>query len=471
MKLLRLVSGIMLISLMISIRSDGQSHDPTTLVFPTYLHSYGIRKATKFHLFLLLQNRVQFRDPQSLAAVRLDAWDDLTTKNDDDEVTVYGVNSGQNNIIYNTSMTGLGVYGLNETGPERLSAPHGIAANAKGDVYVADTGNHRVARLYNPGHALKFAKSIGSEGSTPGNFRSPHGLSLDSGGRLYVTDRDNHRIQIFDAQNRFLAQFGFMTDHLCRLISPTGIAVIDSESDWNFHHDNFIVVIDSMSQRLQKLSLDGRMLTQTDGRAFGYPNANLQWPAIDYYGQVYVTDKENNCLHKFDHRLKYLTKYGRRGKGDKEFIEPTGITIFRRFGQVFVAEAGGAQYYWIGVDVYNFDATFESEKKRIQTRFFLTEPAFLTADVYDDQNEFVTRICNKRFLLAGFQYDYWDLRIRESLTDSSNDRLLIQPARYRRLGRAPDGQYTIKCTFEPTYSAFSYFSIEKSATFRIELNK
>ncbi|MDZ7263924.1 MAG: hypothetical protein ONB16_05025, partial [candidate division KSB1 bacterium] len=73
-------------------------YDPTTLVFPSFLHTYGIRKATRLHLALFTQNKVQFDDPQGLAVVRLQAWEDTTTTKDDDEVTVYGVNSGQHCI-------------------------------------------------------------------------------------------------------------------------------------------------------------------------------------------------------------------------------------------------------------------------------------------------------------------------------------------------------------------------------------
>ena len=83
-----------------SFSQNKNKYDPTTLVFPTFLHTYGIRKATRFHLFLFTQNKVKFNDPQGLAVVRLDSWEDTTTTGDDDEVTVYGVNSWQNNIIY-----------------------------------------------------------------------------------------------------------------------------------------------------------------------------------------------------------------------------------------------------------------------------------------------------------------------------------------------------------------------------------
>ncbi|MDZ7377576.1 MAG: hypothetical protein ONB13_13270, partial [candidate division KSB1 bacterium] len=154
--------------------------DPTTLVFPSFLHTYGIRKATRFLLFLFTQNRAKFMDPQGLAVVRLKAWEDTTRTSDDDEVTVYGVNSGQDCIIYNTSMKSIGIYGLDETGERRLHRPRGIAANDLGEVYVADAGHHRVVKFFNPGHELKFDKSVGQLGTGPAYFTEPHDVAVDS---------------------------------------------------------------------------------------------------------------------------------------------------------------------------------------------------------------------------------------------------------------------------------------------------
>ena len=44
-------------------------------------------------------------------------------------------------------MFGLEVYGIDEEDNQLLKNPHGICANSRGDVYVADTGNHRIVLL------------------------------------------------------------------------------------------------------------------------------------------------------------------------------------------------------------------------------------------------------------------------------------------------------------------------------------
>jgi hypothetical protein len=188
----------LLFILLLLISAEDENYNPTTFVYPAFKHTLGIRKAGSTELFLFMGFKVKFRDPEGLACVRLDAWEDPDDSHDDDELTVYGVNSGQNNIIYNSSMWGLGVYGLDEDENQLLNRPRGICANKKGDVYVADTGNNRVVRLYNPTDNLQFITAIGSKGKGEGQFQSPHQVALDNMGTLFVSDSGNHRIQIFD---------------------------------------------------------------------------------------------------------------------------------------------------------------------------------------------------------------------------------------------------------------------------------
>ncbi len=445
-----------------------QKDDPTTLVFPTFLHTYGIRKATRFHLFLFTQNKAKFKNPQGLAVVRLKSWDDTTKTKDDDQVTVYGVNSGQDCIIFNSSMKSIGIYGLDEKGDERLNHPHGIAANENGEVYVADTGNHRIVKLFNPGHDLLFQKSVGQKGSTTGNFIEPSGVALDSQGILYVTDNVNHRVQIFSADLEFQDNWGESGNAPGQLSSPDGIAVIDKNERWNYYREDFVVIIDSNHSRIQQFTLQGRYLRGISGSKFGFPNCYLAYIAMDYYNNIYVTDTKNHCIHKFDHYLNYLTSYGSYGTGDKAFVEPRGITIYRRFGQVFVAEKGGAQYYWIGTDCFNFQVKTQSSQTIFEFKYFLTEPSFVTTDILDEKNLLVTRLWTKQFRNTGWQKDYWGGRIW-TIADSVFVRENYKPSPlYQKLKTIPDGKYFVRYKIEPTYSSYHYFKKIITSEFRKE---
>jgi hypothetical protein len=442
--------------------SDDDIYHPTTFVYPAYKHTYGIRKAGSTELFLFMGFKVKFRDPQGLVCVRLDSWEDPQDPHDDDELTVYGVNSGQNNIIYNTSMWGLGVYGLYEDDDQLLYKPHGICANNRGDVYVADTGNNRIVRLYNPDHELQYVTAIGAKGRAEGKFLSPQQVALDNIGNIFVSDSGNHRIQVFDSKNNF--KFAFSGGDF--LISPSGICVTDSLEKHARARKNFLVVVDSASSRINKFDLKGNRKKSLSMRNLGFSKAKLEYICIDYHNQILVTDSENHCIHKFTHKLEYVTSFGREGDDDFEFIKPKGITIHRRFGQIFVAEESGAQYYWVGTDLY--DLTVKEYNKNLLFTFKITEPSFLTADLLDAEGNFVMRLTKDRLLpRIGEQLLRWN-RIVSVTNKNIIEEENLQVSELVRPGeKAPTGEYTLKISIEATYSSRTHFVKTEELDFNI----
>jgi DNA-binding beta-propeller fold protein YncE len=424
----------------------------------------GIRKATKTHLKIYTKNQVRVNNPQGIAVVRLKSWDNPNDKKDDDEVTGYGINSGENLIIYNTSMTSLGIYGMNEKGERALLNPTGVAANEDGDVYVADSGKHRVVRFKNPQKNLEFVRAIGGYGSLPGQFNSPRGIAMDSRGMVYVCDWGNHRIQVLRPDDVLHVWFGKQGTNDGEIWHPSGITVTDAGERWSYYKDEFIAIIDLDNQRLQKFTLDGKFLKSIRLNDFGYPSGQLVYLATDYYSNVWVTDTENHCVHKFDRELNYLTSFGRKGTGDKEFLEPRGIAIYKRFGQVFVAEKQTAQYYWIGTDIFNVESSWNPNRGFAEIHFFLTEPSYVTLSVETD-NEKPVEVFAKKQYFSGPQTLYFDGRLRVlpgEVIEHTRDGIAL------KIVPLPEGKHTIKLKVEPTYSSYKYFSKEVSSEFWVK---
>ena len=74
-----------------------------------------------------------------------------------------------------------------------------------GNIYISDGYiNSRVAKVDKNGSWLK---SWGDRGKEPGQFNTPHSIATDAKGNVYVADRGNHRIQVFDGEGKFLRQF------------------------------------------------------------------------------------------------------------------------------------------------------------------------------------------------------------------------------------------------------------------------
>ncbi len=105
----------------------------------------------------------------------------------------------------------LGKAGVAGDGPDTFNEPTDVVVAPNGDIFVTDghgTGNNRVVRFSKDG---TFIETWGEPGSSPGQFNAPHTIAMDSQGRLFVGDRSNMRIQIFDQEGRFIdewRQFG-----------------------------------------------------------------------------------------------------------------------------------------------------------------------------------------------------------------------------------------------------------------------
>ena len=80
-----------------------------------------------------------------------------------------------------------------------------VAFGKDGSTFISDGYiNSRVAKVDKDGNWLK---SWGDRGKEPGQFNTPHSIAADANGNVYVADRGNHRIQVFDGDGKFLKQF------------------------------------------------------------------------------------------------------------------------------------------------------------------------------------------------------------------------------------------------------------------------
>ena len=103
-------------------------YDPSTLVYPPKSHSMGYHKATPFFIKILLGiPSIKVNNPQGLATVRLRSTDEPKNTKDDDEVTVYGVNSGTHQFLYNKELKEIKYYGKFGRGDGNFWWPRGVA--------------------------------------------------------------------------------------------------------------------------------------------------------------------------------------------------------------------------------------------------------------------------------------------------------------------------------------------------------
>ena len=168
---------------------------------------------------------------------------------------------------------------------------------------------------------------------------------------------------------------------------------------------------DSLHQRISAYTLDGEILSARRFNDVSGDDGGFYFAAIDYYSNVYVTDSLNGCIYKFDRNLNYLTRMGcHEGSSKHDLIEPRGVAIHRRFGQVFVAEKAGASYYWVGTDVNGLRCTAKSRNGMLvlEVSFLLTEHSSVTMSLNSEGGKVVRTFLEERILSPGIRRDvFW----------------------------------------------------------------
>ncbi len=140
-----------------------------------------------------------------------------------------------------------------------------------GNIYVADGyGNARIAKFDKDG---KFIKSWGSRGTAQGQFNAVRGIAADAQGNVYVADAGNKRIQVFDGDGTFKSQIVNVGTPAAICITPGPRQVLyssNSNPPEDIDHDG----------EIYKVGLDGQVAGKF-GRAGKLPKEFGTVNAID----------------------------------------------------------------------------------------------------------------------------------------------------------------------------------------------
>jgi hypothetical protein len=103
--------------------------------------------------------------------------------------SVVGTSSGANG----GSADGLGA-------AAQFNFPNGLAVDAAGNVYVADFVNETIRQITPAGNVTTLAGTAGVTGNTDGTgsaarFNGPTGIAVDAAGNVYVADTENHAVR------------------------------------------------------------------------------------------------------------------------------------------------------------------------------------------------------------------------------------------------------------------------------------
>ncbi|MBI3970495.1 MAG: TIGR03663 family protein [Chloroflexi bacterium] len=200
-------------------------------------------------------------------------------------------------------------WGTEGSGDGQFKEPMGLAVDGQGNVFVADTWNHRIQKF--DGNGKFLAKWAGQ-----GGFWGPRGVALDDQGNVFVTDTGNKRIQKFDGNGRFIAQFGTGGSGPGQLNEPIGVAV-SAAGD--------VFVADTNNRRVQHFDNAGKLIGEWPLAGWQGGLRNEPYIALDAAGDVYVTDPPNGRIVKFGPTGEVLAVGGGTGSGPTHMSLPLGI--------------------------------------------------------------------------------------------------------------------------------------------------
>ncbi|MGH9667472.1 MAG: SMP-30/gluconolactonase/LRE family protein, partial [Bryobacteraceae bacterium] len=167
----------------------------------------------------------------------------------------------------------------------QISYPTGLAVDAQGALYIADSNNHRVRRVYQGQITTVGASSV--PGATTFSLRTPTGLFLDALGNLWVADAGSGQV---DRMNPFGA------------VTTVAVAAQDMAAD---AAGNLYTVNSGLVQKITASGVSsvvaGTGTYHYSGDGGAAASARLNSPAgvaVDASGALYIADEGNHRVRR-----------------------------------------------------------------------------------------------------------------------------------------------------------------------------
>jgi sugar lactone lactonase YvrE len=225
-----------------------------------------------------------------------------------------------------TTVAGNGVQGFSgDNGPATaaaLDSPAGLALDSTGDLFIADSHNHRIREVSSATGTITTIAGTGAPGfsgdggpATAARLDLPTALALDAAGDVYVADTNNHRVRRITAATGAIATVaGNGIEAFAGDNGPATSASIDSPNGLALDSSGNLTIADTHNGRVRRVSAATGLISTVAGagvvagnvQSFGGDNgpataAGLALPrglTLDSAGNLYFADSANHRIRR-----------------------------------------------------------------------------------------------------------------------------------------------------------------------------
>ena len=220
-----------------------------------------------------------------------------------------------------TTMAGNGSSGYSGDGGPAMNAslntPSGIAMDASGNLYIADTWNCVIRKVAANGIITTVAGicnswdySGDSGPATNASLMLPEGVAVDTSGNLYIADTENYVIRKVDTNGIITTVAGNGSSGYADDGGPATNASLSWPYSVAVDTSGNLYIVDSDNDVIRKVDTNGIITTVAGNGNYDYSgdgsmatNASLAYPfgvAVDTSGNLYIVDSDNDVIRKVD---------------------------------------------------------------------------------------------------------------------------------------------------------------------------
>ncbi|MFJ3205745.1 RICIN domain-containing protein [Streptomyces sp. NPDC086989] len=225
---------------------------------------------------------------------------------------------GERSAAAISTVAGTGVPGFagdNErAAAAQLNHPFGLAMDSNGTLYFSDCDNHRIRKITTDGKVTTIA-GTGTAGfrgdggpATAAQLKTPRGMAVDSEGDLYVADSENHRIRKITADGKITTIAGTGVAGFRGDGGPATVAQLNLPYAVTVDSAGVLYIADYKNHRIRKIAADGKISTVAGTGVAGFGgdggpaiSAKLNYPyavLLDSAGVLYIADVDNRRVRK-----------------------------------------------------------------------------------------------------------------------------------------------------------------------------